>query len=131
MTYRLVAHGLLEWPEVLALVAECQMAWADLDGFHIGSPPAEAPLATHAWAWRSGRWFRLYLDADQAIAGELTQHESDGREVEVVEHSGFAWGELDSVSPQPPSVRNVKTKLLEVLEPRRAYFVEYIVDAAR
>lgn len=71
----LAAHGRHPWPEISALLTGCTCAWADVDGFHAGPPPAEPPLATHLWAWGPGRLLRVRVDGSDGIAAEL--HLSD------------------------------------------------------
>ncbi len=88
----LTAHGRRPWADISSLLTGCTCTWADLDGFHAGPPPAEAPLATHLWAWSPGRLLRIRVDGSDGITAEL--HLTDpgqGEPVQVTERDTAAW----------------------------------------
>jgi hypothetical protein len=88
----LAARGRQDWPLIVGLLGGCTCAWADLDGFHLGAPPAEPPLATHLWAWSPDRLLRIRMDGSDGIVAEL--HLSDagqGEPVEVTERDAVTW----------------------------------------
>lgn len=88
----LAAHGRQTWSEITSVLAGCTCAWADLDGFHAGPPPAGPPLATHLWAWSPDRLLRVRVDGSDGIAAEL--HLSDvgqGEAVTVTERDAVTW----------------------------------------
>jgi hypothetical protein len=88
----LIAHGRRPWTEIYSLLTGCTCAWADLDGFHAGPPPDEAPLATHLWAWSPDRLLRIRVDGSDGITAEL--HLTDpgqGEPVQVTERDTNAW----------------------------------------
>ena len=88
----LTGHGRHPWAEIASLITGCTCAWADIDGFHAGPPPAGPPLATHLWAWGPGRLLRIRIDGSDGIAAEL--HLSDpghGEPVRVTEREAASW----------------------------------------
>jgi hypothetical protein len=88
----LIAHGLRPWDEISSLLSGCTCAWADLDGFHCGSPPAEPPLATHMWAWNPDRLLRIRLDSSDGITAELhLTNPGNGEKVQVTERETATW----------------------------------------
>jgi hypothetical protein len=88
----LTAHGRRPWQQVSALLSGCTCAWADLDGFHCGPPPASPPLATHVWAWDTGRLLRIRLDGSEGITAELHLTDPGSSEtVQVTERQTSTW----------------------------------------
>jgi len=88
----LTAHGRRPWDEVVTLLSGCTCAWADLDGFHSAPPPAQAPPATHMWAWAGDRLLRIRIDGHDSIAAELHLTSHSGSEtVAVIERQGSTW----------------------------------------
>jgi hypothetical protein len=88
----LLAHGRQPWARISTLIADCTCAWADLDGFHAGSPPADPPLATHLWAWDDARLLRVRIDGDHGIAAELSLTDPrSGEPVSVTEREAPSW----------------------------------------
>jgi hypothetical protein len=88
----LTAHGRHPWATISSFLSGCTCAWADLDGFHAGPPPAGPPLATHLWAWSPDRLLRIRLDGSDGIAAEL--HLTDpgiGEPVQVTERDTATW----------------------------------------
>jgi hypothetical protein len=100
----LTAHGRQPWPQIGTLLTGCTCAWADLDGFHAGEPPADPPLATHLWAWGEGRLLRVRVDGAEGITAELHLTRSGkGQPVTVTEHEASSWPSEEgrvSVAPQ-------------------------------
>lgn len=135
MTWRLIAHGRLGWESVRAQLGESMCAWADYSGFQVGRCPETAPPYTHLWAWSSDRnkLFRVRIDDDEGIVGELARQPvgagstaldqaAVGIAVEVVERSGFAWGDDARVGPLPPEAQKTVT-LYEVVAALPATFI--------
>lgn len=63
--------GWVPWPEFRALVPDWQAIWVDFDGPHVGAVPAEAPQASHLWAWSGDTWVRVRIEDGHAVAGFL------------------------------------------------------------
>lgn len=88
----LTAHGRQDWSKIASLLTGCTCAWADLDGFHVGPPPARPPLATHLWAWGTTRLLRVRVDGGDGIAAELhLSGEEHGEPVTVTERNAVSW----------------------------------------
>ena len=88
----LTAHGRHPWATISSLLSGCTCAWADLDGFHAGPPPAGPPLATHLWAWSPDRLLRIRLDGSDGIAAELhLTNPGNGEPVQVTERETATW----------------------------------------
>lgn len=88
----LIAHGRQPWAAIRTLLHGCVCAWADLDGFHGEPAPAEAPLATHLWAWDTDRLLRIRIDGSEGIAAELRLTESaQGKPVTITERDATSW----------------------------------------
>jgi|SRR5271157_974773 len=88
----LSAHGRHPWATISSLLSGCTCAWADLDGFHSGPPPAGPPLATHLWAWSPDRLLRIRLDGSDGIAAELhLTNPGNGEPVQVTERETATW----------------------------------------
>jgi hypothetical protein len=68
---RLVARGRLPWEQALPHLTDTTCLWADIDGLHSGPPPAQAPIATHLWAWDEDRLLRVRVDGADCILAEL------------------------------------------------------------
>ncbi len=71
--------GWRRWDEVRPLLDGFEGAWADLDGWHQGPLPADAPLATHVWAWnpRGDVLVRLRCDGDSCVGAVLAHEGAD------------------------------------------------------
>lgn len=88
----LVTHGRQPWTQVRALLTGCTCAWADLDGFHHDAPPAEPPVATHLWAWGTGKLLRVRIDGSDGITAELRLTDTgQGEPVSVTERAATSW----------------------------------------
>lgn len=88
----LIARGRRPWAEIRPLLTDCTCAWADIDGFHAGPPPADPPLATHLWAWNTDRLLRVRIDGREGIAAELRLADSgQGEPVSVTERQATSW----------------------------------------
>ena len=87
----LLGHGRQRWEQTRALLDECTCMWADLGGWHVASAPADAPLATHLWAWGNARWLRVRVEGVTAICGELRLNGSVGEAVTFYEQSASNW----------------------------------------
>jgi hypothetical protein len=88
----LTAHGRRPWDEISTVLSGCTCAWADLDGFHCGPPPAGPPLATHLWAWSADRLLRIRLDGNDGITAELHLTDPGNSEpVQVAERETATW----------------------------------------
>jgi hypothetical protein len=88
----LTVHGRRPWTQVRALLNGCTCTWADLDGFHAEGPPASAPVATHLWAWATGRLLRVRIDGNDAITAELNLNDPGHSEpVTVTEREASGW----------------------------------------
>lgn len=95
-------HGRLPWPEVSALLEGWQAFWCDLDGPHLGDPPAGAPAYTHLWAWRGADRARVRIDGQHGIVGMLlAEGDESGTaalladEVVVSVGRGQSWTDAD------------------------------------
>jgi hypothetical protein len=71
-TATLIAYGRVAWPQVTRLLTGAQAAWADYDGFHIGTPPQSPPPYSHLWAWTADWLARIRIDNQDAITGVLS-----------------------------------------------------------
>lgn len=70
-TGELLGYGRVSWDQLTAMLNGVQAAWADYDGFHIGTPPASPPPYTHLWAWTNDWLARARIEGDFAIVGVL------------------------------------------------------------
>ena len=62
-----VRTGRMTWSEARSgPLAGTTAFWADLDGAHLASPPAAAPLTSTVWAWNDERLVRVRLDGQDA-----------------------------------------------------------------
>lgn len=88
----LIGHGRLSWWDTRALLAGCTCAWADLEGFHVGKPPTEPPIASHLWGWDPERLVRARIDGDDCVAAELRLHPAPAaHRVQVAKRSARTW----------------------------------------
>ncbi len=88
----LLAHGRQPWTEIRTLLTGCTCAWADLDGFHAGAPPAGPPLATHLWAWAGDKLLRVRIDGAEGITAELhLTGPGQGQPVTVTRREASGW----------------------------------------
>ncbi len=69
----LLGSGRVRWCDAVTRLDSITLAWADLDGFHIESPPVQLPPTTHLWGWAPGRCVRIRPvgGQDEVILAEL------------------------------------------------------------
>lgn len=91
----LTSHGRLSWQAARDLLGDSACIWMDLDGVHLEQAPAEAPLASHLWAWNDNALFRLRVDGAEAIAARLDLRKPDNvdgcEEVQTSESVTESW----------------------------------------
>ena len=112
-TYHLFGHGRLPWSDVRRLAEGLTCAWADLDGWHEGPAPDEAPISTHLWGWGRDRWLRARIDGDTAIVGELSLGGA-GEVVTVAVRDGIPWGDDARIPARAAHAVSAPVTLLEV-----------------
>lgn len=107
MNGRLRGLGRTTWEQARPHLATLTCAWADLDGFHVGPPPDERPVATHLWAWSPQRWARARFDGDEVITALLDRVDNadatatgPGEPVTVTTRPLVVWAD-DERLPQP------------------------------
>lgn len=71
-TATLIAYGRIGWPQVARMLTGAQAAWADYDGFHVGTPPQSPPPYSHLWAWTTDWLALIRVDGQEAISGVLS-----------------------------------------------------------
>lgn len=114
MNGTLVGLGTVAWTDLIDLTRGMTCAWADYEGFHVGSCPILAPPYTHLWAWSGDgtRTIRVRIDSGQPIVGMLLLGDHDGpigaplvEDVTVREGGLKSWPVNDrSVGEQEPGV---------------------------
>jgi hypothetical protein len=70
--YGSTRHSHDGWSQLHDFAHDWTAAWADNDGFHLDPMPGTVPLATHLWAWTTGRWLRVRIDTPYWWAALLT-----------------------------------------------------------
>lgn len=92
-TGALTSTGWVDWQHLTTLLGSDPCLWTDLGGLHYLTtvPPALPVGATHLWAWRPGRWTRVRIDGDRALATFLTP-DGPGLAVAYTTTSGITWG---------------------------------------
>lgn len=91
---RLVGWGEVEWSRLADAAGELTCAWADYDGFHIGSCPPESPPYSHIWGWSADGsvLMRGRIDAGKVTVGWLYEQSRDeGDEVACVTRDLITW----------------------------------------
>jgi hypothetical protein len=89
---RLIAHGRLPWDEARTHLTGCTCLWADLDGVHADTAPADAPIASHLWGWDEQRLLRARIDNDECVLAELDlTHNATGEPVQVTQRRIPTW----------------------------------------
>lgn len=130
MKYRLEALGPLPWPAIHEVLQTMTCAWADYEGFHVGTVPDEPPPYTHVWAWASDSWARVRVDGDGGIVGVLRPpDDARGILIEVTERTARVWSSEDlRVGPLPPEVVVPRATLLITDESLPITFVKSLGD---
>lgn len=129
-------YGPLPWDAAAELLTGAQCAWADLAGLHLAPAPAQAPLATHLWAWwPDGRCARLRLDEHHHYTAVLHPHGQPTAEPAIaplatenvqvlLRHDAPLWGEHDTqAGPLPLQLREHTWDLLEIPGPAPVTFI--------
>ncbi len=133
----LLGYGSQTWPDVLRIIGDTTCAWADYEGFHIGSAPTSPPPYSHLWAWSSDQrtMIRVRIDEERGIVGMLRlgpvsqpSHlfRPSTRQVIVRSYPVMEWGQEESrVTALPPEVRGVRAHELLVPLPVTFISMEY------
>jgi hypothetical protein len=91
------SHDAPTWPDVAARLAGATCAWADLDGWHVGTAPDTEPVGTtHIWAWEPSRQLVVRLGGYLPIVVELAAEQvGEAIEVSIMESTGLGWVDGD------------------------------------
>lgn len=95
-TRYLSGQGEVEWSQLREDARGLTCAWADYEGFHIGSCPDDAPPYSHIWGWSSDGevLLRGRIDAGRVTAGWLRKSPVGGdkeREVTAITRQVITW----------------------------------------
>lgn len=133
----LLGHGRIPWQTARDILSGSTCAWADLGGFHTGTPPTAVPLASHLWAWwPDGRCARARIDDDSAYlailhsTGTTAPPAPHTTRVTVRRHHDVpVWQIHDTeAGPLPPETRAWTYDLLEVTGESPITFVHGVLD---
>jgi len=117
MRMRLAGLGRCSWAEVQDAVGQQECAWADLDGFQVGTIPPAAPPYSHLWSWSATRWVRVRVDGQGGVVGVLSL-DGHGEDVAVQFERGHPWRpatvEDQRIAPLPGAVLEQPWTLLVV-----------------
>lgn len=121
---RLLGLGRMPWADARRYLEGLQCAWMDLDGWHEGDPPVEAPFASHVWGSSSDTWARVRVDDGDAIVGLLMRSGDRGEPVEVEVAQAVPWGNDKRLPARSQHLGTRQVNLLEVSGTTHVTFVD-------